>query len=385
MNLLKPIVLFLVLSLIVKSATGQNTEPASLYEFVSKEQRFGRYAILLTDEPSLALDPLLLEATFQRTPLEQIAENILGKDYSVQELKLGSEIQLGRQQGTSQRAFVEIFFDGVIPNEQAHQIWRAVVDDFSERLSDAIARIEKHRLAARQNRVNRIRMKIDSAIQQVEHESEMVHELDSRQSPLLSDQLRERMQQLSQRIRELEMNRLAWEARREAIENQVAELRGAADDAPKQNSVLRELARLEELKKEQLAIIQKNHEAGEAMTATVVRAQADVAEARIKYLQEWRSQIDPGLSNRISSLNARLADGMIELAEERRMQGELENQLDITEKQLNLMLHGSTEKEIAQIRLGFAKQMLSQLFGELYALKAESLEPATVTVIPWLE
>ena len=181
------------------------------------------------------------------------------------------------------------------------------------------------------------------------------------------------------------MKRIAWDARREATEMLIEQMRAEAEKKSKENPILRELDRLVTLKEQQLVMAKTAHESGRVTSRDVAEAEANVAEARIKLLEQQQKQVDPGLSSQISTLNVRLANGMIEMVEARTIQGELEKQLARDNEQLVKKLHGNTENEIAQIRLDFSKRRLTNSFRELDELEAQSSEPVSLKVFPWVD
>lgn len=365
----------LMMALIVSNSAAGQAIPQSSYQQI---------VFVLHRSESIELSLPLMQATLTSLPLKEIASRSLGDDEQV--LSLAVQLALTGEFGRPGDAFyLSIVFKGEVSEESKRKIWADVAHEFSEQLSKAVARVEEHALATRNKQIERLKALIDRVERTVDENARFIHDLEKDQSPLTPDQLREQVQQLSERIRELELDRIAWEARREATVEQIERMRAKAERASNEDPVLQELERLVDLKEQQFAIIVKNLESGLAKQDVVTEAEANVAEARIRLLEQRQKQFDPGLASQISTLNVRLAEGVIEMVEARKMESELKDRLSLARTLLSEKVHGSTANEIAQIRLDVGKRRLAEAIRELSELESLSNEPAEVKVVPWVE
>jgi hypothetical protein len=184
---------------------------------------------------------------------------------------------------------------------------------------------------------------------------------------------------LARDVQRLEMNLATGQARRRAIEQQIAEVRNQAAERLAEDVVTKELEKLIEMNDYSLSLLQKQVEAGRASESELAQARESLTKARID-LAMRREEISKSVGgNRLSQLNLELSQMAIDVAERRA-------ELEIMGQQL-----GQTEAQLAQAsmfdpkagRTRIAQEALDIAEARVIRLKTQLayLQPPTVTVI----
>lgn len=119
------------------------------------------------------------------------------------------------------------------------------------------------------------------------------------------------------RLRELQLDRISIDARRQAIETRIDELRKAADADAKEDPVLTELQRIVEIRDDQLAKLRALYDVGNELAGGVElnEAKASLAQARIELLKAERASMDQSSGALLQEFNNELSKLFVEDAE----------------------------------------------------------------------
>jgi len=139
---------------------------------------------------------------------------------------------------------------------------------------------------------------------------------------------------LSNQIRNLEMQMAGMEARRQAIEEQIARTRDEADRKLAQDTVTKELQILVEMIEMGLSQVRKEVVAGRLPQSHLTQAQENLTRARIELAKRQEELRRDAGGGRLDSLNSELSQMAIETAEQRARLEVFRTQLDETQRRL---------------------------------------------------
>ncbi len=181
-----------------------------------------------------------------------------------------------------------------------------------------------------------------------------------------SDKFREQLDQTNSMLRELALDRVSVQARREAIEERVDELLKLANEAEESDPIISELQKIQEIRQQQLENARMRHSAGGSATAAEVsHAEADMANARIDLLKAQRAAADRASGGALEKFNDELSELIVRLAEIDARTGALEK--------LAEQLRDKTSVEVTTRRAVLVER-LSMLKGELARVRATQLD-----------
>ncbi len=147
-------------------------------------------------------------------------------------------------------------------------------------------------------------------------------------------ELAARRRDLSNQIRNLEMQMAGMEARRQAIEEQIARTRDEADRKLAQDTVTKELQILVERIETRLSALRKQVDAGQLPQSELAPAMENLTRARIELARRQEELTRDAGGGRLDSLNSELSQMVIETAEQRARLEIFRTQLDETQRRL---------------------------------------------------
>jgi cytochrome c553 len=177
----------------------------------------------------------------------------------------------------------------------------------------------------------------------------------------------------------LEMDIARLEARRSAIEQQIAKINEQAAAKTSGDPVTVELQRLLETQTQQLANIKKLADAGRASTAGFADAEEKLARTRIELAKRREELGKAAGGDSLARLNSDLADMMIQLAEKKAELDVVSKQLKETENQLTML--AAVDPAISRIRMATQALELSEYRLSQLKTRLDNLQPPTVTVL----
>ncbi len=179
------------------------------------------------------------------------------------------------------------------------------------------------------------------------------------------EKLREQLDETNSMLRQLALDRVSMEARRQAIEERVDELLKLAHEAEESDPIIVELLKIQEIRQQQLENVRMRHSVGQATPAEVNQAEADMANARIDLLKAQRGAADRASGGVLEKLNNELSNLIVQLAEIDARTGALEK--------LASHLRDQTSVEVTTQRAMLVER-LSLLKGELARVQAKQLD-----------
>ena len=147
-------------------------------------------------------------------------------------------------------------------------------------------------------------------------------------------ELAARRRDLSNQIRNLEMQMAGMEARRRAIEEQIDQVRTEADRRLIQDTVTQELQRLVQMNSERLSLLRKQIDAGRLPESELAQAEENLARARIELARRQEELTRVAGGGRLDEFTSDLSRMAIQTAEQRARLEVYRSQLDETQRQL---------------------------------------------------
>lgn len=177
----------------------------------------------------------------------------------------------------------------------------------------------------------------------------------------------------------LEMDIARLEARRSAIEQQIAKTNDETTSIVKGDTVTVELQRLLELQIQHLENVKKLVEVGSTSHTDLADAEERLARARIELAKRREELTKLAGGDQVARYNIELADMMIELAGKKAELDVVGKQLKETERQVTML--SAVDPAITRIRLAMqALEVAEQRLSELKTRLA-NLQPPAVTVL----
>ncbi|NLZ04809.1 MAG: hypothetical protein GXY19_06530 [Phycisphaerae bacterium] len=181
---------------------------------------------------------------------------------------------------------------------------------------------------------------------------------------------------LSNQIRNLEMQMAGMEARRQAIEEQIARTRDEADRKLAQDTVTKELQILVEMIEMGLSQVRKEVVAGRLPQSHLTQAQENLTRARIELAKRQEELRRDAGGGRLDSLNSELSQMAIETAEQRARLEVFRTQLDETQRRLTRA--SAFDPQAARLRtaqqaLSIAERQIADLTNRRVQLQRPSV------------
>lgn len=181
---------------------------------------------------------------------------------------------------------------------------------------------------------------------------------------------------LSNQIRNLEMQMAGMEARREAIEEQIARTRDEADRKLAQDTVTKELQILVEMIETRLSQLRKQVDAGQLPQSELLPAQENLTRARIELAKRQEELTRVAGGSRLDEFNSDLSRMAIQTAEQRARLEVYRCQLDETQRQLaqaSTFNPQAARLRTAQQALNIAERQIAELTNQRVQLQRPSV------------
>ena len=188
-----------------------------------------------------------------------------------------------------------------------------------------------------------------------------------------------RKNELARTIQSLELDLAGMQARRQAIQKQMATAEAEANDRLANDAVTQELEKLMQLSTTQFERLKQLVDTGRLSQTELAQGQESVARARVE-LARRREELTKSVSgSRLEQFNTELSRMTIDEAEKQTQLGILSNQLDEVQRQL---VQASTfDPEAARTRIAQETlETINRRIGELETRLA-TLQPPTVVML----
>ncbi len=185
-----------------------------------------------------------------------------------------------------------------------------------------------------------------------------------------------RRRDLSDAIQDLEMEMAGREARRQAIEEQIARTRDEADRKLAQDTVTKEFQTLVQMIEMRLSQVRKEVDAGRLPQSELTQAQENLTRARIELAKRQEELTKDVGGGRLDSLNSELSQMAIETAEQRARLEVFRTQLDETQRRLaraSAFDPQAARLRTAQQALSIAERQITELTNRRVQLQRPSL------------
>jgi len=188
-----------------------------------------------------------------------------------------------------------------------------------------------------------------------------------------------RRRELARRLQGLELDFATTEARRRAIDEQIAMVRHEAERKMKEDSVAREMQNLVEMSQKHLDALTKQHGTGSLGAAELAKARENLTRAKIELARRREELMDSAGGDQLKEFNSELSRMAIDMAEKRAELEFLRRQLAETEDQL---AQASTFDPRAT-RIRMAREALDVAEAQVMSLRTRlaNLQFPTVTAI----
>lgn len=188
-----------------------------------------------------------------------------------------------------------------------------------------------------------------------------------------------RRRELTHRVQQLEMDFAITEARRRAIEEQIARVRDEANRKMEEDAIIREMKDLLEMSEQNLHTLAKQADAGRLPQTDLAKARESVTRAKIELARRREELATSAGGNQLNQFNDELSQMAIDTAAKRAELEFLHRQL--AEAEVELTRVAAFDPQAAQIRI--ARQTLDVAETHETRLKTQlaRLQPPTVTII----
>ncbi|NLT76508.1 MAG: hypothetical protein GXX98_08305 [Planctomycetes bacterium] len=181
---------------------------------------------------------------------------------------------------------------------------------------------------------------------------------------------------LSNQIRNLEMQMAGREARRQAIEEQIAQTSYEAERKLAQDTVTKEFETLVQMIEMRLSQVRKEVDAGRLPQSELTQAQENLTRARIELAKRQEELTKDVGGGRLDSLNSELSQMAIETAEQRARLEVFRTQLDETQRRLaraSAFDPQAARLRTAQQALSIAERQIAELTNRRVQLQRPSV------------
>lgn len=185
-----------------------------------------------------------------------------------------------------------------------------------------------------------------------------------------------RRRDLSDAIQDLEMEMAGREARRQAIEEQIARTRNEADKKLAQDTVTKEFQTLVQMIEMRLSQVRKEVDAGRLPQSELTQAQENLTRARIELAKRQEELTKDVGGGRLDSLNSELSQMAIQTAEQKARLEVFRTQLDETQRRLARA--SAFDPQVARLRtaqqaLNIAERQITELTNRQVQLQRPSV------------
>ncbi len=185
-----------------------------------------------------------------------------------------------------------------------------------------------------------------------------------------------RRRDLSNQIRNLEMQMAGMEARRQAIEEQIARTRDEAERKLAQDTVTKEFQTLVQMIEMRLSQVRKQVDAGQLPQSELAPIQENLTRARIELAKRQEELTKDVGGGRLDSLNSELSQMAIQTAEQKARLEVFRTQLDETQRRLaraSAFDPQAARLRTAQQALNIAERQITELTNRQVQLQRPSV------------
>jgi hypothetical protein len=203
-------------------------------------------------------------------------------------------------------------------------------------------------------------------------------EVDADSSPR---QLRDQLASTTATLRELELDRVSAEARREAISVRIDELRREAMKDSQDNPLIEELEKVAEIRERQLKVMREAVEGGVVSEGDLARPEVELATARVDVLKAKRDATAAAAGGVLHELNNEISHLIVRLAEIDARTHALQTTAD--ELRAATSVEAVANRESLQRRVTSLQDLLEQVQAKFAELEAQGAGgSAEITITP---
>ena len=299
------IALLLAMGLIAGIAIAADGEPDELQRLVTIEY----------DPALLGFSHELLSRVPQAEGfLSSVERKVLGTASRPSKIQRAELAEL-RDLGYAYLCQLTVRYGPTIDQATRHKLWEAV-------RGEAEAALQGIQDAAQDGKERELQMKKEVLLNRRHRAEKNLNEhlevylelVGSARSPAT---IRRQLSEVRMRRWEVKSGLVVLEAKKMAIEDRIDELRKDSMKTVGDDEIIRELARLVQLRKEELRATQSHVDAGEVTHAAIRRAEAALVQAKVELLRERNEAARRAGLGQLDKLNSELSDLVIESAEKR--------------------------------------------------------------------
>lgn len=229
--------------------------------------------------------------------------------------------------GSTKDCFVKIASDLTreIGIPQAKQCLDVILD----RTRDALTRMIQQQIEAKKQQIAMEEERLAELDAQIEHLQSQMSEVSEKAGGVLSaDKIQEVVQQLNDRLRDIEVDLEVSSATRDTLIRRIEEVAAGARDRAETDEILNQLQELLKIKEQSLDNINRLKENGRASVEEYNKVRSDVVQARIEIARRREALSVDGVGDRLAQLNARLDDLLIDSTRHETMYHIVNDQLE---------------------------------------------------------
>jgi hypothetical protein len=196
------------------------------------------------------------------------------------------------------------------------------------------------------------------------------------------------LQQLLSKERDVSLQLAGIEARRQALQDRIAEFTDASPASELDREIIAQLEKIVHFQEANLHNSTRIFESSGAVTAhSVATAQAELAKARIDLLRA-KKEAAAKSSPELAALGEELSEVTIAAAEQRAVLKEIETRVDESKQAITEQARQMQAAHDAERRAAILREQLATIEKRLADLELEQLERmaargGTVTIVPW--
>jgi hypothetical protein len=283
------------------------------------------------------------------------------------------------------RLFVNVRSDELQPSDaEMHQLWevaRKQLEAELNRITGDVAKSQRDRLEVELQRLDATRHSEGDV-------TELIEQLAARQAASAGAEgnFSQGLAEVYSKQRELKLREAGLQARREAIERRIDQVRAEADASTQEDAIVKELAKVLEIReKTRQRLGQINDKTPQVVAqGELLEADAQLAQARIELLKAKRDVEDRAGGGHLRALNDELSKLLVESAEIEGQRKELEQIIAEIRKNVRETALAMGEAENLKVKIQTVRSRLAEEDARINDLRREyeRLEPQSVTLRP---
>jgi DNA repair exonuclease SbcCD ATPase subunit len=255
-------------------------------------------------------------------------------------------------------------------------------DNARQKLQDAL-RAAQRRMIERE--VEAYQRKRDSLAAKLQETKQRINDTISSLEALGAEdsisELRKQLVSTTAMLRELELDRVSAQARREAIVQRIDELREASAKASDSDPLTAELEKIEGIRARQLQGVRDLHAAGQTSASELNEAETEMARARVELLKAKRAATAEAAGGVLHELNNELSHLIVRLAEIDARTKALKTSLDKLRDATSI--ETVAQREELDETLEMLQEQLATLTVNLSKLESDGAPaPEEITIMP---